>query len=97
MPRPDGARKRLWITTSRSATGVERPRKSSVSIVFRRTSFAPGTSGSGSGFCAATFGVTGGAPSIAGAARTAPDVVRSTGPATGASSLVDRWERREAC
>ena len=54
--------------------------------MFRRTRFAPGTSGSGSGLRAGTFGVTGGAASIAGAPRTAPEVVRSTGVVTGASS-----------
>ena len=48
--------------------------------MFRPTRFSPGTSGSGSGLrFAGTFGVTGGAASIAGEPRVAPEVVRSTG------------------
>ena len=54
--------------------------------MFRRTRFSPGTSGSTSGFWAGTFGVTGGDASIAGAARAAPEVVRSTAVVTAASS-----------
>src|SRR3989440_2592775 len=63
-PRPDGSRKRLWITTSAKATGVETPRNSSVSTVFRPTLRAPGIS-----FGRTRFGVTGGAASMPGEGR----------------------------
>jgi hypothetical protein len=73
VPRPDGARNRLWITTSRSAIGVESPRNSSVSTMFLPTWRPPGTSRRGGG--RGRFGATGGAASIAGAGRTAsPDL-----------------------
>ena len=42
VPRPSGSRKRLWTITRTSAIGVERPRKRSVSIVFRPTSLLAG-------------------------------------------------------
>src|SRR5947208_4867401 len=63
-PRPAGSRKRLWITTSAKATGVETPRNSSVSTVFRPTLRAPGIS-----FGRTRFGVTGGAASMPGEGR----------------------------
>src|SRR5437588_3330769 len=65
-PRPSGCRKRLWSTTSARASGVERPRKTSVS-----TAFAPALRAVATSWARTRLGVTGGAMSVAGAARTA--------------------------
>src|SRR6266508_4427907 len=69
-PRPAGSRNRLWMTTSTSATGVESPRKRSVSKVLRPTRRAPGISSRRT-----RFGVTGGAASTEG--RVGPPYSRS--------------------
>src|SRR6266536_590177 len=62
------------MTTSRKATGVEMPRKSSVSSVFRPTLRAPGIS-----FGRTRLGVTGGAASIPGEGRSAVVAVGRSG------------------